>query len=172
MGLKKIFDKGFTTVGKILSITKDELLTVEGFQGTLADKIHGSIVKRAKELDPYLIMDASNVLGRGIGYKKIKMICDVLPQIISERYVPSVAELVAIKGIEAKTAQLFIGNLGKLFEFVDNNGLHGFTPKPDSVTTPNVKQDERVIGKTFVFTGIRDKIIEAYIEKHGGVVGG
>jgi DNA ligase (NAD+) len=169
--LKKIFDKGYTTVGSILSITKEELLTVEGFQGTLADKIHSAILKRKKELDSYLIMDASNVLGRGIGYKKIKLICDVLPQIIGERYIPSVAELVAIKGVEAKTAQLFINNLPKLFEFIDSNGIEGFKATYVSPSTIIVKKDERVNGMTFVFSGIRDKNVEAYIEEHGGVVG-
>jgi NAD-dependent DNA ligase len=123
--LKKIFDKGFKTVGAVLSLTKEQLVNVEGFQTTMADKIYKAIMERKKGLDAYLIMDASNVLGRGIGYKKIKLICDVFPGIVAERYVPSVAELVAIKGIETKTAELFVGNLPKLFNFVDENGIDG-----------------------------------------------
>jgi NAD-dependent DNA ligase len=167
--LKKLFDKGFKTVGSILGLNKEALMTVEGFQETLADKIHKAIDVRRKGLDAYLIMDASNVLGRGIGYKKIKMICDVFPQIVSERYVPSLAELVVIKGIESKTAELFIKNLPKLFEFVDNNDIQGFSV--NSGTSATTQQNEKVTGKTFVFTGIRDKDLEAYIEQNGGVVG-
>lgn len=172
--LKKIFDKGFKTVGSILSISKEDLMTIEGFQGTLADKIHKEINVRRKNLDAYLIMDASNVLGRGIGYKKIKMICDVFPQIVTERYVPSLAELVAIKGIETKTGELFIKNLPKLFEFVDSNGIQGFTTSDNSCgssSSNTIQQNDKVSGKTFVFTGIRDKDLEAYIEINGGVVG-
>lgn len=174
--LRKIFDKGFDNVGRILNISKDELLTVDGFQGTLADKIYNAMQERKKKLDAYLIMDASNVLGRGIGYKKIKLICDIIPTIVSGRYVPSLPELVSIKGVEAKTAELFIKNLPNFFTFVDNNGINGFDgvntvymSKPSS--SNNKVLDERVKNKTFIFTGVRDKTIEQYITDNGGIVG-
>jgi NAD-dependent DNA ligase len=174
--LKRIFDKGFKTVGSIFKITKEQLLTVEGFKDTLADKILKAIAERKKDLNAYLIMDASNVLGRGIGYKKVKLICDIYPNIVTERYIPSLAELIAIKGVEETTAQLFISNLPKLFQFVDDNEIDGFKVQQpiqaqDDQGQPSKRNDENVSGKTFVFTGVRDKDVEAYIVDNGGVVG-
>jgi NAD-dependent DNA ligase len=174
--LKKIFDKGFDNVGRILDISKEDLLTVDGFKGTLADKIFNAMQERKKKLDAYLIMDASNVLGRGIGYKKIKLICDTIPSIVRDRYVPSLPELISIKGVEAKTAELFIKNLPNFFTFVDNNGIVGFDGSKNTanVSKPSSSKkslDERVQNKTFVFTGVRDKTVEQYIIDNGGVVG-
>ena len=171
--LARIFKKGFDTVGKILNITKDQLLTVEGFKEALATKIWNALQKQKKTLDPYLIMDASNILGRGIGYKKIKLICDSFPAIINERYIPTVPELVALKGVEDKTAELFVGNLPKLFEFVDSNDLVLAFLGTDTITSSSTSPSAalRVQGKTFVFSGVRDKDLEKFIVDNGGVVG-
>lgn len=172
--LARIVKKGFDTVGKIMNVTQEELLTVDGFKQALAAKIWNALQKQRANLDPYLVMDASNVLGRGIGYKKIKLICDAFPAIVGERYIPTVPELVALKGIEDKTAELFVGNLPKLFEFVDSNGLV-LAPQASKASTQGASTSPsaaaRVQGKTFVFSGVRDKDLEKFIVDNGGVVG-
>jgi len=180
--IKRIYDKGFKTVGSILGISKESLKTVDGFQDKLATKIHDAINKTFKdngaEIDLFLLMDASNTLGRGIGSKKVKLIVDHVPSIVEKRYIPSVQELVAIKGIEKKTAETFVGNLPSLFKFFDDNGLY-FGPKKSSNKNKSDASSEakasptaslRIVGNAFVFSGVRDKELEKFIADNGGSV--
>jgi DNA ligase (NAD+) len=173
--IKRIFDKGFDTIGKITAITKEQLLTVDGFKDKMAQKIssaiHNKFINKGSNIDLFLLMDASNILGRGIGNKKIKLICDNIPDIIEKRYIPNITQLTNIKGVEEKTARLFIDNLPKIFRFFDDNNL---TFERNTVEN-NIQQLSptaiiRISGKSFVFSGVRDKDLEKLIVDNGGVV--
>jgi NAD-dependent DNA ligase len=170
--VKKLYEGGFSTVGDILNITIVDMMTVDGFKKTLATKLHSAIQERFRTLDIYVVMDASNELGRGFGQKKIKLICEAFPRILTEKYLPTLQELVSLKGVEAKTATRFIKNLPSFFKFMDDNKIN--------ITYGNNKHDmgassstigvEYVKNKTFVFSGIRDKDLEEFIETNGGKV--
>lgn len=173
--IKRIFDKGFDTIGKIIGITKEQLLTVDGFKDKMAEKIssslHNKFVNKGSNIDLFLLMDASNILGRGIGSKKIKLICDNIPEIIEKRYVPNTTQLTNIKGVEEKTARLFISNLPKVFQFFDDNNLafeRNIIQNDTQQLSPTANL--RIVGKTFVFSGIRDKDLEKLIVDNGGIV--
>lgn len=173
--IERLYTSDFKTVGSILHISKEQLQTVEGFKNTLAQKIYDAIHERKVHIDPYILMDASNTLGRGMGYKKIKLICDAYPTILTERYVPTEAQLKSIKGIEQKTAHVFIQNLGTFFKFIDDNQLgYYLVPKQsDSVVShiPIPRTATLVASKTIVFSGVRDKELERFIQDNGGHVG-
>lgn len=171
--LSKMYKSGHKTVGGIFNVSKDQLLEIEGFQVKLATKIHEALNERKKKLDPIVVMDASNVLGRGIGYKKIKLICDAFPSILKERYIPSIQELIALKGIEQKTASLFVNNLSKAFVFFDENQLDltASTKDDTSFMTLSKSKTQGLQNKVFVFTGVRDKELEKVITDNGGTVG-
>jgi DNA ligase (NAD+) len=170
--IAKIYEKGFTKVGQILNITKEELLTVDGFKETLANKVFLSIQDRKSQIDPYLLMDASNVLGRGVGYKKVKLICDAFPEILRKRYIPSLSELVTLKGVEKTTANLFISNLPKFFKFLDENNIDilamSLNKSVDSTSPSTIKKVKDMI---YVFSGVRDKELEDIITANGGKIG-
>lgn len=166
--ISRIFERGYHTVGEVLNLTKDQLLTVGGFKEALAKKIYDGLQKRRESIHPYVLMDASNVLGRGIGYKKIQLICDAFPAIVNERYIPSVTELVSLKGIENTTAELFSNNLPKLFQFIDKNNL---SFKCTKIPTTSHSVGVGLKDKVIVFSGVRDKDLEAMIEVSGGKVG-
>jgi NAD-dependent DNA ligase len=173
--LKRIYDKGFNTIGKITGITKEQLLTVDGFKDKMAEKIssalHNRFIDKGSNIDLFLLMDASNILGRGIGSKKIKLICDDIPDIIGKRIIPNITQLTNIKGVEEKTAKLFIDNLPKIFKFFDDNNL---TFERNTVENNNQELSPtaniRISGKSFVFSGVRDKDLEKLIVDNGGVV--
>lgn len=173
--IKKIYDKGFDTIGKITGITKEQLLNVDGFKEKMAEKIssaiHNKFINQGSNIDLFLLMDASNILGRGIGSKKIKLICDNIPDIIKQRIIPNITQLTNIKGVEEKTAKLFIDNLPKIFKFFDDNNLTFERNTVENNTqhlspTANI----RISGKSFVFSGVRDKELEKLIVDNGGVV--
>jgi DNA ligase (NAD+) len=172
--LAKLFKNGFKTVGKILNVNVSDLKGIEGFQDKLANKIVDGLKHKRLNLDPILVMDASNVLGRGIGYKKIKVICDAFPKITSHRYIPTIQELITIKSIEEKTASLFVSNLAKAFAFFDKNDIPlTVEVKAITATIESTLSDSMLHilkDKHFVFTGARDKELEDIIIKNGGII--
>lgn len=168
--VERLYASGYKTVGSILQISKEQLQTVEGFKNTLAQKIYDAIQERKAHIDPYTLMDASNTLGRGMGYKKIKQICDAYPIILTERYIPTEAQLKSIKGIEQKTADVFIQHLGGFFKFLDDNQLGEYLVSKSAMSTPIPRAAALVANKNIVFSGVRDKELETYIQDNGGHV--
>jgi DNA ligase (NAD+) len=174
--LKRIYDKGFNSLRKILDITKEDLLSIDGFKDKMAEKIasaiHTKFANKGVHIDVFLLMDASNILGRGIGSKKIKLICDNIPDIIKKQYIPNIIELTNIKGVEEKTAQLFIDNLPKVFKFFGDNNLSLTRQQNNEIESQiSPTANLRISGKTFVFSGVRDKELEKLIHDNGGVIG-
>jgi NAD-dependent DNA ligase len=89
-------------------------------------------------------MSASNTLGRGFGSKKIELIVMTIPSILKNRHIPSMAELLVIKGVEKITADAFIKNLPDYFDFVDKNGIEClFEDDVNEDVNEDVKVDEK-----------------------------
>lgn len=169
--IKKLFDAGYTDIRSIINITKEELLKIDGIQAKSAEKIYNSLSEGMTDIDCILLMNASNIMGRGMGSKKIEMIIKEIPAIISKNYVPTVDELVAIKGIEKKTATLFVENLPKYFEFYREIGVKcKDTNTIRMLSSKKVKFSGKFEGKVFVFTGFRDKELEDKIMNEGGSI--
>jgi len=181
--IAKIYDAGFDDIKKIANITKADLLTVDGFKEKTATNIINALAE-IKNIDCLLLMDASNIMGRGFSYKKIKLITDTYPSILlhDKKNRKITAELTAsdlmnVDGIAEISANLFIANLPKFYEFYDNLGIKckgtQSVASPNGVDTtnkPSTIQNTNILGKSFVFTGFRDKDLEAYITRMGGFV--
>jgi NAD-dependent DNA ligase len=166
--ISKIYNSGFKDIKSIINVSKTDLLKIDGFKDKTADKIVDGFKQAFSDVDCVLLMDASNTLGRGFGRKKIELILENFPNLLKSRTIPSMNDMVAIKGIEHKTAEAFIDNLPKYFDFYDNLGLKCTEPtqvekEPNSVKLGHIN---------VVFTGFRDKDIEEYIIANGGKVSG
>ena len=173
--ISKIYDAGFDNIKKIANITKQDLLKINGFKEKTADNIINAIAE-IKKIDCLILMDASNIMGRGFSYKKIKLITDAFPSILlhdkKSRVVTSklnVEDLMGVEGIADVSAKLFLNNLPKFYDFYDNLS---FKCKGE---TKNVLANVAVIntkisGKSFVFTGFRDKVLESNIIRMGGLI--
>lgn len=172
--VKKLYEAGYKRPRDIFEASAAELTKLEGFKEKSAVKLAEALKTRRATLeeDCVLLMDASNTMGRGMGTKKIEMIvAHIGPKILSERYVPSVTELVSIKGIEQKTAELFIENLPKCFKFLEDNGFASCLRAPAAAPAQSpAKQDNKLAHLNVVFTGVRSKEAEAVIVKYGGKV--
>jgi NAD-dependent DNA ligase len=171
--IKKLYDAGLKTVKAILTATKADLLKVDGFKDKMATKVYENLQEKMKELDCVVLIAASNSLGRGLGKTKIALLIEEMPNIIKQRYIPTLTEITNIKGFEKKTAQLFIDNMPKFWEFVDENQLTCFLD--DKEVEPGEDAPEELgnnfTGEVFVFTGFRNAELEVYIKKCGGTVG-
>lgn len=161
--IKKMYDHGINTIPKLLRVTEEQLLKIDGFQITSAKRVVQGIaaVKNASCAD---IMVASNLFGRGLGKKKIASITAAFPGILRGE-APSVQELVAIDGIGQSTATAFVERLPAFFAFMQDTGLACL--QPDQPTN-NAFHD--FTGEVIVFTGFRNKEWESLVKEGGGKV--
>jgi len=183
--IEKIYNGGYDTINKIINVKKEELLRIDGFKDKSAENIIGAL-KKIKDVDCNVLMDASNIMGRGFGSKKIKSITDVHPEIIdntkkgrNKALKLKVEELTKINGIAKISAELFIENLPKYYEFYDslgfkcNKGAQAMAAAAAAAADAapgNIKINNNLKDKTFIFSGFRNKEYEKAIVDNGGKV--
>ena len=187
--INKFIKYGYDDLWKILTAKKEDLIGKKGFDKKNIDKIFSNIDKGLTNRKLHEILSASQVLGRGVGEKKLKLITDKYPNII-EIYQNNTKEYVAklinnILGFNTKTTNKIVDNFDTFIEFYNklvklkpniveikkNNNV--CDKNNDNENDKNVKSKynlEKFKGKKIVFTGVRDKNIEEEIENIGGKI--
>jgi NAD-dependent DNA ligase len=167
--VEKMIKSGYDTVPKILRMTKADFLKVDGFQEKTAQKLLDGIREAVSKMSLVTLMDASNKLGRGFSTKRAEMILVEYPDVFKVEVI-DMARLVAIKGIEKKTAQSFIDHIPEFLEFVKECGLeHKLDAGPENKIIADTSH--ALYGKTVVFTGFRDKDLEERLKGVGATLG-
>jgi NAD-dependent DNA ligase len=165
--IKKLYENGFDTLEKILKVKVDELVSLEGFQVRSATKIVENFQK-IKEAECDILLDASNILGRGFALKKIKLVSQKYPLNKKADILKlTVDDLLKIDGIGNVNAKQFVENIKKFYEFLDKIGYKCDKEevKKEVVNVKTVLKD-----KKFIFTGFRNKDWEKLITDSGGKV--
>ena len=123
--VKLLIENKYDEIHKIINMTLENLLTIPMFKDKKANKIYNNIqtsIQKATLLD---IMAASNIFGRGLGYKKLEIIINTYPDILtldlSDK--EKIEKLISIDGIQVKTAQNFIDNINDFKEFLTKCNL-------------------------------------------------
>jgi NAD-dependent DNA ligase len=167
--IKKLFDGGINTPKKLFAAKITDLAKISSFKDKMATKLYDAIQECKSGITCLKIMSASNVMGRGLGSKKIEIIINAYPDILKTRYIPTIIELVKLKGVENTTATLFITNLPKFFEFVDSNSFDCLDEK--AVDKPVIQEiDNSLKDEKIVFTGFRSKELEDIIKAKQGEI--
>lgn len=172
--ITKLYDSGFDTLFKLINITIDDLLSIEGFKDKSATKLI-EVLQNIKSVSCDKLLTASNIFGRGFGEKKIQLIIEEYPYIVNnkERALDiTVSDLTKIKGIAETTAKQFIENLPKFFEFYEELNIKCVKSKS---LTPIASNSSNKLLATFkdkkvVFTGFRNKEYENAIISIGGKI--
>ena len=156
---KLVIDGKLNTVIKVISATKTDIKSIDGFSGKTGDIIHDAIYKAFKKVKIETLLDASGVLGRGIGKEKIESVLNVFPDIIEKsdqlsQYdlyqmimsIDGFAETTAIKiAVNLSWAKKFINMVSKYMTFYtfekvgsDMDGMNilfsGIRPSEDIVS--------------------------------------
>ena len=163
--VERLYKNGVTSIKKMLNVTVEEVIKMEGFQKKSAEKVVSEIANGFERADCLTFMDASNLFGRSVGMKKLKLILTKFPQVYTG-FVPSLDELSTIDGIGSITGKQFLEGLPHFFAFMKDAGI--------PCVGEEEEKKESVKGKaldiTVVFTGVRNKELEAEIEARGGKV--
>jgi DNA ligase (NAD+) len=165
--IKKIMAAGFDSVPKILAMSQEDFEKAENFKSKMATKVYNSIKEKVDVATLVDLMVATNIFGRGLGEKKMAPIMQTFPDIIisTESREEKLKKVLSIKGMAAKSANLFIDNIEPFVAFMKEAKLE------DKLTAGSIKTPTDTTGefyqKKVVMTGFRDKEILDFMKKQG-----
>jgi DNA ligase (NAD+) len=184
--IEKFVDNGYDDLYKILKANKKKLQEIDGIGEKLIDKLYDSINNGLQNRKLSEIMAASQILGRGIGKRKFKIITDKYPDIIqiyNKKDNKHVKNLInELNGFDDITTDKIVDNFDEFINYL--NKL--LKIKPNLLQSNNSNSDKKnkaktnksnsnfnlkkYANKTLVFTGFRDKVIEEELDKIGSKV--
>lgn len=164
--VKKLYEAGFTSVEKIVNAKEKDFLIVDGFKEKTAKNVYDSIHSVLSSVNKALFMAATNKLGRGIGFRKIKSILRVYPNILEDEDIYD--KLINLEGFDVKTAKLFVEGIPDYEKFY--KGIKKHVKFDGSFDKQVNKKSNNNLNKSFVFSGFRNKDWETKIEETGGSV--
>jgi NAD-dependent DNA ligase len=177
--VSRIIKSGYDSVPKIINMSVDDLMGVEGFQKTTATKIHNGIRDRLDKVLLPTLMTATNIFGRGFSDKKIELIMenykDVFTSKIGEE--EKIKRISEIKGMALKSARDFVEKIDDFEDFLMETDmfykLNQYEKARAEVSFKNNAVDitNPLYGKSFVFSGFRNAELEKKLKDIGAKVG-
>jgi NAD-dependent DNA ligase len=172
--VKRIMNAGFDSVPKILKMKKTDFALVEGFKDKMIEKVFTGIQEKIAGASLLDIMVASNLLGRGLGERKIRPILDKYPNILTsgEPSAEKITMLQTVNGIGIENAKSFVANIPPFIGFLKECVLEGKLNASNVVIVPvkPATSTGPMSGKKIVMTKIRDKDIIEYLKTVGGTL--
>ena len=173
--VKRLMNAGYDSILKIIHMKKEDYEGIEGFQTKMINKIYNGIQERLKESTLVEIVAASNLLGRGIGKRKLEPIFEKYPNLftllISNEELKVM--LLSVNGIGEENARSIVENMKKMKTFLaEANLLYKLCKEQSKQTVENKKsqteEDHILNGKNIVMTKVRDASIISALSKYGG----
>jgi NAD-dependent DNA ligase len=162
--IEKLYDAGLTTCAQIIKADEATLKTAAG--DSAGTKIYNGLKLKLGNVELGILAGATSLLGRGIGRRKMTKVIEALGNDPILNGTVTVQEIAKLEGFEAKTAQTIVDNLPKFLDFLKEiDGYYTLVAPKEKVTGGDLD------GITVVFTGIRDKDLEAKIEARSGRIG-
>jgi NAD-dependent DNA ligase len=164
--IKKLFDKGYDTPEKILTITHEELKNMEGWADKSINKLFSQFKKLREEGVPLAnLMQALDLFNGKLGKKVAQKIFDEFDGDFDfENNV--VERLCNIDGVSDITANWFIKGRNLYYSKYQN-----FPVKISYIQTPKKElTGDKYVGFSVCMTGFRDASLEDIIVKNGGII--
>jgi DNA ligase (NAD+) len=171
--VSRIIEAGYDTVPKIINMTIEDFLKVEGFKIIMANKIYNGIKDKLSAASLIILMSASNLFGRTLGEKKIELIMNEHPDILvsKETNQEKTQKIQKVKGIAEKSATTFVENIKIFNNFIKECGLEYKLNQNVEPTQNIVSNVGPLYNKTIIMTGFRDKNLEEQIKNAGAKLG-
>jgi DNA ligase (NAD+) len=176
--VKRLIKAGHDTVPKIVRMQKADFEKVEGFKAKMVEKLYNGIKEKLASTSLVTIMAASNILGRGLGERKIKPIMDAVPDILT-RTDPDDEKIKILRnvpGIGPENAKTFVSNISNFNRFMEEIGAQKEKePNVESAALENTFKEtvdvtNPLYGKKIVMTKVRDKEIIEKLPKLGATL--
>jgi DNA ligase (NAD+) len=163
--LEKLFAEGYTTAAQVINASEADLKRVLG--DSAGGKAYSGIRSKLNPVPLGILAGASQCMGRGIGRRKMTRLIEALggPDVFLTNP-PSVEIIAAVEGFERRTAETIVNNLPAFSAFLAEIAGHYTIAQPAAKVVGGALE-----GVTVVFTGVRDKDLEAAIAAKGGTIG-
>ena len=170
--VSRIIKAGYDTVSKIIKMTVDDFLKVDGFKMKTATKLYSGIQEKIQTAPLIKLMSGSNTFGRGFSEKKIELILDSYPDVLLSPLSPGekIKKISTIKGMAAKTSETFVEHIPDFIRFMrDSNLEHRINIAP--LVKANYDTSHPLYGKSIVMTGFRDAELIELLKNVGAKLG-
>lgn len=162
---KKLFDNGFDSVGAILSLSVEDITSIEGFGVSTARLILEMNQRIATGIGLDVLMAASDCFA-GIGLKKSRNMLEKFG-VSSHTQLFGLSQAQHIlSDVKSVTETNFINGIAPFLEFVSANTIIA----NDIELKVPVNENGKYAGMFVCFSGVRDKELEGFITAEGGVV--
>ena len=176
--VNRMIHAGFDTIPKIVNMKEDDLLKVEGFQTKTAQKLSNNIKSKLQSATLVTVMAASNLFGRGFNEKKMELILNEYPDVVTDDSLnqeEKIEKVKGVKGMSEKTAESFVRVIPEFKEFIKNIGMEdklniSQIKKSDEEEKEEDKPNHPLFNKSVVFTGFRDQTLENNLKSIGAKI--
>jgi DNA ligase (NAD+) len=173
--INKLIKAGYNSVPKIINMTKEEIIKIDGFGDKSAEKICEGIKDKIKNVSLVKLMAASNIFGRGFGERKLEPIIEAYPNILGshETKEEKLKKVLQVKGIAQKSAELFVSNIDEFNAFFKDCKGEPSTQMvvTDSSNNTNIDVGHSLYKKSIILTGFRDKNFMNTLKTVGATIG-
>ena len=165
--IKRIIEKGYNSIGKIINMSFDDFMTIDGFKEKMASKLVNNIKNALTNVELSVLMAASNIFGRGLGLKKIQLVLDNYPDILEKDHKSAMNCITCVRGFSNKSAEKFVNHMETFKKWVIDNNL---TKSINPVKKVKYNMGHPLYGKSVVLTGFRDKNVLEQLKNIGANV--
>jgi len=167
--VSRIIEAGFDSVPKIIKMSVNDFLKVDGFKEKTANKLYNGIKEKTENACLVTIMSASNIFGRGFSEKKMELIMENYPDVLlsKETDLQKVVKISEIKGMAVKTAEAFVDRIRDFIYFIKEIDLIKKMVKNKKI----VNKEHPLFGKTIVMSGVRDNDLQENMKLLGVKIG-
>ena len=168
--VEQLFDAEYTSVAAICKMEISDFLKVDGFKESKANKVYNSIHEKLATAKIETLQHASGLF-EGLGSKKLVLFKDVNKYWINQYNPPTNIreDLLKIKGLSDKSIDIYENGMVNFSLWIRHLPINiDNLINNNEVVKPSTGQ---LTGKTFVFTGYRDKEAEAKLESLGATIG-
>jgi DNA ligase (NAD+) len=165
--ITKFVESGYDTIDKILALTQDQILQIEGFQIKSAQKIIQTL-GLCTQKDSIKNRMIGSAMFKGLGDKKMTELLaqpDIVNYLISGVQPVAFIKSINTAGIK-KNAEDVMNTLVAFKQTVDLTKFAHQQQQP----APRVQVAGDYLGQIICFTGFRDKNLKEYVEQRGGTV--
>ena len=171
--LEQFVESGIDTVEKLMTVSVQQLLQIDGFKEKMARKAHDHIREQLSKMELTQFMAATGVFGHGYGVKRLRKLFECHPDILLKSLELPEDELIALisqcHSFNNITATQFAENIHDFFPYLQYLPKEIYN-KLTLISTSTSKSTSTKLAKKFVFTGFRDKSWEKLILDAGGEV--
>lgn len=161
--IKTLFKYDIDSIEKIILTDRNTMVRLVGENG---NKIFNGLEEKLTSIPLYVLLGSLPFFGRGVGKRKFKKLLSTLNIInINELNKLTEASIVGVDGFEQKTALKILEGLEKFESFYLTVATKINFQETEVAATNSV-----LLGEKLVFTGFRDKQLEALVVGAGGEV--